>query len=115
MASNSSSNRLAGKTVVITGASSGIGRATALEFARACPNNSLRLILAARRTDALSELASQIATEVGNGVQVLTKQLDVSKADEVRNFVPSLPEAWRDIHVLLNNAYAIPLTFQWSK
>ena len=89
---------------VVTGASSGIGRSTALEFARTCPSSGLRLILTARRVDALNELAAQIKSEVGEGVAVLPVKLDVSKPDEVRGFVGGLPEEWRDIHVLVNNA-----------
>lgn len=96
--------RLAGKTIVITGASSGIGRSTALEFARTAPNSSLRLILTARRDDVLKELAAEINKEVGDGVKVLPVKLDVSDADAVRGFVGNLPEEWRDIHVLVNNA-----------
>ena len=96
--------RLAGKTVVITGASSGIGRSTALEFARTAPNNSLRLILTARRDDILKEVAAEIAKETNDGVKVLPVKLDVSDADAVRGFVGNLPEEWRDIHVLVNNA-----------
>ncbi|TWU78917.1 hypothetical protein ED733_007908 [Metarhizium rileyi] len=95
--------RLAGKTVLITGASSGIGRSTAFEFARTSPNN-LRLILTARRINSLNELASQITEEVGPGVEILSVKLDVSKPKEVRDFVGNLPEAWRDINVLVNNA-----------
>lgn len=95
--------RLAGKTVLVTGASSGIGRSTALEFARTCPRD-LRLVLAARRLDSLRHLAAEIVDQVGDGVQVLPVQLDVSKPDEVRDFVGNLPEEWRDIHVLVNNA-----------
>ncbi|EQL03878.1 oxidoreductase [Ophiocordyceps sinensis CO18] len=45
-----------------------------------------------------------IVDQVGDGVQVLPVQLDVSKPDEVRDFVGNLPEEWRDIHVLVNNA-----------
>jgi 3-hydroxy acid dehydrogenase/malonic semialdehyde reductase len=96
--------RLAGKTVLITGASSGIGRSTAREFARTCPKGNLRLILAARRVDELQSLAADIAADVGDGVKVLPVQLDVSNPEAVRNFVPGLPEEWRDIHVLINNA-----------
>ncbi|KAK3944845.1 short-chain dehydrogenase [Diplogelasinospora grovesii] len=96
--------RLEGKTVVITGASSGIGRSCAFEFARTAPNHSLRLILTARRIDTLKEVAAKIKEEVGAGVQVLPVKLDVSDPEAVRNFVPGLPEEWRDIHVLVNNA-----------
>ncbi|KAL8692692.1 MAG: hypothetical protein Q9218_002341 [Villophora microphyllina] len=95
--------RLEGKTIVITGASSGIGRSTALEFARTSPKN-LKLILTARRLDSLKTLAEDIKKEVGSAVQVLPLRLDVSKPDEVRGFVGSLPAEFKDIDVLVNNA-----------
>lgn len=104
MATSAMGKRLEGKTVVITGASSGIGRSTALEFARTSPK-SLRLILTARRIDTLKEVAAQINKEVGDGVKVLPFKLDVSNPEEVRGFVGNLPEEWRDINVLVNNAY----------
>lgn len=97
------SKRLEGKTIVITGASSGIGRSTAQEFARTSPNN-LRLIITARRIDTLKEVAEEINKEVGAGVKVLPVKLDVSNPEEVRSFVGNLPEEWRDIDVLVNNA-----------
>ena len=59
MASSAMSKRLEGKTIVIPGASSGIGRSTAIEFARTSPNN-LRLILTARRIDTLKQIAEEI-------------------------------------------------------
>ena len=103
MASSAMSKRLEGKTIVITGASSGIGRSTAIEFARTSPNN-LRLILTARRIDTLKEIAAEIKKEVGEGVKVLPFKLDVSKPGEVSGFVGNLPEEWREIDVLVNNA-----------
>lgn len=103
MASSAMSKRLEGKTIVITGASSGIGRSTAIEFARTSPKN-LRLILTARRIDTLKQIAEEIKKEVGEGVKVLPFKLDVSSPDEVRNFVGNLPEEWREIDVLVNNA-----------
>lgn len=105
MASSAVAKRLEGKTIVITGASSGIGRSTALEFARTAPKN-LKLVLVARRIDALKELAADITKEVGDGVKILPVKLDVSNADEIRQFVPNLPEEFKDINVLVNNAYA---------
>ncbi|KAK8161169.1 hypothetical protein IWX90DRAFT_388400 [Phyllosticta citrichinensis] len=101
--SSAVAQRLQGKTVLITGASSGIGRSTAVEFARTSPKD-LRLILTARRVDNLQELADEIKKEVGEGVKVLPVKLDVSKPDEVRGFVGRLPEEWRAIDVLVNNA-----------
>ncbi|GAP91971.1 putative short-chain dehydrogenase reductase SDR [Rosellinia necatrix] len=98
--------RLAGKTVVITGASSGIGRSTAFEFARtAAPAGGLRLVLTARRLDALRQIAAEITAEVGAAhVQVLPVQLDVSQPDQVRGFVDGLPAEFKEIDVLVNNA-----------
>jgi hypothetical protein len=102
------SQRLSGKTILITGASSGIGRATALEFARTSPS-SLRLILTARRLDALEKLAKEIKEEVGDGVKVLPVKLDVSDAGEIKSFVGGLGERnggeWGGVDVLVNNAY----------
>lgn len=95
--------RLEGKTVVITGASSGIGRSTAQEFARTAPKN-LKLILTARRIDTLKQIAADINKEVGEGVKILPVQLDVSKASEVRSFVHNLPKEFQEIDVLVNNA-----------
>ncbi|ORY59478.1 uncharacterized protein BCR38DRAFT_460206 [Pseudomassariella vexata] len=101
--SSAIAKRLEGKTIVVTGASSGIGRSTAFEFARTAPKN-LKLILTARRIDTLKEIATEITKEVGDGVKVLPVQLDVSKPEEVRGFVQNLPEEFRDINVLVNNA-----------
>lgn len=100
--------RLEGKTVVVTGASSGIGKSTAKEFARSSPKN-LKLILTARRIDTLKEVAAEIKQEVGDGVQVLPVKLDVSSPEEINNFVPSLPEEFQQIDVLVNNALVTPL------
>ncbi|KKA28289.1 hypothetical protein TD95_003019, partial [Thielaviopsis punctulata] len=95
--------RLEGKTILVTGASSGIGKSTALEFARNAPKN-LKIILAARRIETLNEIAAQIKQEVGDGVKVLAAKLDVSNPKEVREFIPSLPAEFKDIDVLVNNA-----------
>ena len=95
--------RLAGKTVLITGASSGIGKATAFEFARTSPA-SLKLILTARRIDTLKQVAADINKEVGAGVKVLPIQLDVSDANAVRGFAGKLPEEFKEVDVLVNNA-----------
>lgn len=101
--STNASKSLHGKTVLITGASSGIGRSCALEFARTSPQN-INLILTARRVERLHEIAQQIAQELGQGVKVHVVKLDVSKPDEVRQLWADLPEGFRDVDVLVNNA-----------
>lgn len=97
------SKRLEGKTILITGASSGIGKSTALEFARTAPKN-LKIIITARRLEALEQLKSDIEKEVGSGVKVLPVKLDIANPAEVREFVGKLPEEFKDINVLVNNA-----------
>ena len=97
------SKRLAGKTILITGASSGIGRSTAIEFARMSPDN-LKLILTARRFDTLKQIAGDIKKEVGDGVKVLPYKLDICKPEEIRTFVPSLPDEFKEIDILVNSA-----------
>lgn len=106
MSATAAAKRLEGKTVLITGASSGIGKSTAFEYARTAPNN-LKLVLTARRIDSLKEIAAEITKEVGSGVKVHPVKLDVSNPEEVRQLVPNLPEEFRDINVLVNNAYVI--------
>jgi 3-hydroxy acid dehydrogenase/malonic semialdehyde reductase len=101
--SSAVSKRLEGKTVLITGASSGIGKSTAFEFARTSPKN-LKLVLTARRIDSLRQIAEDIVKEVGDGVKVHPVQLDVSRPDEVRSFVSKLPAEFSEIDVLVNNA-----------
>ncbi len=89
---------LAGKNVFITGASSGIGAACARAFAGA----GARLILVARRGPRLEELRAEIE---GSGMgPVLTGILDVRERLAVERWVRDLPDAWRDIAVLVNNA-----------
>lgn len=74
-----------------------------MEFARTSPK-SLKLILAARRVDALKRLAERIKEEVGTGVETLPIKLDVSQPDEVRGLVGSLPDQFKSIDILVNNA-----------
>lgn len=100
--STMSSARLAGKTILITGASSGIGRSCAFEFARANP--TVRLILTARRLETLKEIADQIKKEISETTEVLPIKFDVANPEEVRSFMDNLPEGWKNIDVLVNNA-----------
>ena len=89
---------LKNKIVFITGASSGIGRASAIAFA----NEGANLILAARRIERLKELETELIKKYN--IKVLSVQLDVRKLNEVKNAVASLKDEWRMIDILLNNA-----------
>jgi len=89
---------LKGKIVFITGASSGIGAATALAFAAA----GARLLLAARRAGKLAQIAS-LALERG-AAAVHSIDLDVRDHRAVQNAIDTLPPEWAEIDVLVNNA-----------
>jgi 3-hydroxy acid dehydrogenase/malonic semialdehyde reductase len=89
---------LKGHTVMITGASAGIGRACAEAFAR----EHSRLILAARRHERLEALAADLSAEHGTECHLL--KLDVSDRKAVETIVSSLPAEWAGIDVLVNNA-----------
>ena len=82
----------------ITGASAGIGAATALAFAAA----GARLLLAARRTVKLSQVAS-LAMERG-AAAVHSIDLDVRNYRAVQDAIDSLPAEWAEIDILVNNA-----------
>jgi len=86
------------RTVVVTGASSGIGEACAHVFAEAGD----RLVLAARREDRLHDLAETLAS--AHGTETLTVVLDVRDREAVGATLGALPEGWRDVDVLVNNA-----------
>ncbi|OAG09798.1 NAD(P)-binding protein [Paraphaeosphaeria sporulosa] len=100
--SSSMAQRLKGKTIVITGASSGIGKSVALEFARTQPED-LKLVITARRIDTLKEVAKEIEG-FAKGVKVHPVKLDVSKPDEIQGFVGQLPDEFKEVDVLVNNA-----------
>jgi 3-hydroxy acid dehydrogenase/malonic semialdehyde reductase len=89
---------LKGKIVFITGASAGIGAATALAFAA----EGARLLLAARRAGKLAEVASR-ALELG-APAVHSIDLDVRDHRAVQQAVDDLPEQWGEIDILVNNA-----------
>jgi NADP-dependent 3-hydroxy acid dehydrogenase YdfG len=89
---------LSGKTVLITGASSGIGRATALAFAR----EGARVAICARREDRLKELEAELGN--AGAPAVLTFALDVTRRASVDQTFASLPAEWSAIDVLVNNA-----------
>lgn len=90
--------QLADKIVFITGASSGIGAACAKYFARA----GAKLLLCARRIDILNDLAVQLRNEYG--IEVYTFKLDVRHHFEVLETLATLPDQWKKVDILLNNA-----------
>ncbi|KAK9365274.1 hypothetical protein V1509DRAFT_633678 [Lipomyces kononenkoae] len=98
----SAASRLAGKTVLITGASSGIGRATAFEFANAS-GGDIKLILTARREATLVSIKEEIEKAYPKS-KVVPIVLDVSKLSAIDAFVDNLPQEVKDIDVLVNNA-----------
>ena len=86
------------KVVLITGASSGIGRSCARAFAQ----QGARLILAARRLERLKELAVELKRKPGENI--LLWALDVRDQPAVERAVSGLPSEWAAIEVLVNNA-----------
>ena len=86
------------KIALITGATSGIGRAVADIFAE----NKYNLIVTGRRSERLQELKA--ALEQQHGISVLALCFDVRDNDEVVRNIESLPVEWRNIDVLVNNA-----------
>lgn len=89
---------LKGKIVFITGASGGIGAATALAFAR----QGARLLLAARRAGQLGAVASAAQEQGAQAVHSLL--LDVRNRVGVQSAIDALPEEWSSIDILVNNA-----------
>ncbi len=89
---------LAGKVVLVTGASSGIGRAAAFGFAR----EGARLLLCARRLDLLSELMQPLLEAGAADVHVFV--LDVTDRGAVESTLGGLSAEWANVAVLLNNA-----------
>jgi 3-hydroxy acid dehydrogenase/malonic semialdehyde reductase len=86
------------KTVLITGATSGIGEATAIKFAEATD----RLIITGRRQDRLNELTEHLVQEYG--IEVLPLCFDVRDIRQVDKYLGHLPEEWQKIDILINNA-----------
>lgn len=85
------------KTVLITGATSGIGLGCARKFAE----NGDRLILTGRNIERLEAIRQELQAK---GTEVLTLAFDVRDRDAARQAIENLPEAWQQIDVLINNA-----------
>ena len=89
--------KLTGRTVLVTGASAGIGAACARAFAA----EGARLILVGRRAGRLVETAEKLH---GGGTDVFLLELDVRDGDAVATQLGGLPAEWREVDVLVNNA-----------
>lgn len=86
------------KIIFITGATSGFGKACAYKFAE----HGCDLIINGRRTDRLQQLADEIETKYN--VAVLQLPFDVREEKNVFNSIASIPDDWKKIDVLVNNA-----------
>ena len=85
------------KIALITGATSGIGQATALKAAEA----GFEIIITGRREDRLQQLAAEIRQK---GSEVLSLCFDVRDAEAVKKAIENLDDKWKNIAVLVNNA-----------
>ena len=86
-----------GKTILITGATSGIGLACARKFAE----NGDRLILTGRNEQRLAEIKKELTEK---GTEVLTLAFDVRDREKAEKYIAELPAEWQTIDVLVNNA-----------
>jgi len=84
------------KTIFITGATSGIGKATAILLAK----QKNRLIICGRNQTVLDKLKNELSKET----EIFSLNFDVRNSDEVFSAINSLPEDWKNIDVLINNA-----------
>lgn len=89
---------LENKVAIVTGASRGIGREIALQFAK----EGAKTVLAARTLDGLQDLKKEIVRLYGGEPYVV--QLDVTKEDSVQSLVDGVLDKWNEIDILVNNA-----------
>jgi len=85
------------KTILVTGATAGFGKATALRFAK----EGYNVIITGRRKERLDDLVEELREL---GAEVLSLNFDVRKRYEVEDTIADMPEKWRDIDILVNNA-----------
>jgi hypothetical protein len=95
---------LSNKSAIVTGASSGIGEATARHLAA----EGAGVALAARRTDRLNDLQAEIEADGGKAIVVST---DVTDRQQVQDLADATLEAFGSIDILVNNAGVMPLSF----
>jgi NADP-dependent 3-hydroxy acid dehydrogenase YdfG len=95
---------LKNKVAIITGASSGIGYATALTLSKA----GIRVAVGARRTERLQELEKQI---IKNNGEILVRKTDVTRKSDCDSLVNTIVEKWGKVDILINNAGLMPLSY----
>ncbi|MBP2170759.1 NADP-dependent 3-hydroxy acid dehydrogenase YdfG [Erwinia toletana] len=96
-------NNISGKIIVITGASSGLGEATA----RLLASQGARIVLAARRAERINALAEEL---VESGAQAIAVTTDVARRDDVSNLVDIAVKTFGQIDAMINNAGVMPLS-----
>lgn len=94
-----SQKKMNGKTVIITGCTSGIGKETAFDLA----NRGARLIMACRNVAAAKNLKDQFVKETGNN-NIIVKKLDLSSLKSVREFAEQINREENRLDVLIHNA-----------
>jgi 3-hydroxy acid dehydrogenase / malonic semialdehyde reductase len=86
------------KTIMITGATAGFGKATAVRFAK----NGYNIIITGRRKEKLEELEKVLLSY--DKIKVLSLNFDVRNKNEVASVIGNMPEEWKKIDILVNNA-----------
>jgi NADP-dependent 3-hydroxy acid dehydrogenase YdfG len=94
-------NNIEGKVVVITGASSGLGEATA----KALSAQGARVVLGARRQDRIQTLANELTSSGGKAIAVA---MDVTDREQVKRLVDAAAQAYGRVDVMINNAGVMP-------
>jgi retinol dehydrogenase 12 len=105
---NDTKTKLTGKTVIITGANTGIGKETALDMAR----RGARVILACRDLTRANKAAEEIRKQTGNG-NVHVESLDLASMESIRKFSTRINSQEERIDILINNA-GIMACPQWK-
>jgi NADP-dependent 3-hydroxy acid dehydrogenase YdfG len=86
------------KTIMITGATSGFGKAIAIRFAK----NGYNVIITGRRKDRLDELEKELLQN--SGIKVQSLNFDIRNRHETEEVLQNLPDEWKNIDILVNNA-----------
>ncbi|MEI6047627.1 MAG: SDR family NAD(P)-dependent oxidoreductase [Bacteroidota bacterium] len=86
------------KTIMVTGATAGFGKAIAVRFAK----NGYNIIITGRRKERLDELGKELSAY--RNIKILSLNFDVRKKEEVASVIGNLPVEWKSIDILVNNA-----------